>query len=73
MPVMRRLPSDGVGDLLEHLAHARAHEGAAPGRRVAIAATDPIGLTRVQRLVHVRMLRRRPVDVNGRRSGILAA
>jgi hypothetical protein len=37
-----------VQDLLEHLAHAGAHEVASLGVRVVVAAPDPGALARIQ-------------------------
>jgi hypothetical protein len=49
--VLRRLGRTtglSVEDLLEHLAHARPHEGAMPCVRVVISAPDPLRLPGIE-------------------------
>jgi hypothetical protein len=68
--VRHRPTPDGVRDLLEHLAHAGAHEVAPRGVEVVVAAADAgllAWIDRLFRVVHAPMLARRGSGV--KRSG----
>lgn len=43
----------GILDLLEHLAHARLHQGAVGGGGLAVASAEALGLPRIELIVAV--------------------